>query len=99
MTFSEVPTSLVVADDHCKTELKVPAKLCSWFTIVGSDGTRYNATASPTADGKRLLLSANVSTGVHAVATSFGWSSWPINTVMSAEGLPLQPWPVTSVDL
>ena len=30
--------------------------------------------------------------GVTAVSTAFGWNGWPINTIMTAEGLPLQPW-------
>jgi hypothetical protein len=31
-------------------------------------------------------------TGVRAASSAFGWNAWPINTIMSAEGLPLQPW-------
>ena len=95
VSFADLPTTLVAAADHCKTELGVPASQCAWFTIVGSDGKSYNATATPS--GSTLVLSAAVPAGTTAAATSFGWNSWPINTVMSAEGLPLQPWPVTPV--
>ena len=104
--FNDLPTKLVAAHDYCKTHMLaqngsgvwfstgLSASLCSWFTIIGSDGGRYNATATPTPDGKQLVLTATVNqSGTTAIATSFGWNSWPINTIMSAEGLPLQPWP------
>jgi len=95
VTFTDVPTTLVPAADHCKTELGVPAAQCAWFSIVGSDGKAYNATATPT--GSSLVLTASVPAGVTASASTFGYNSWPINTVMTAEGLPLQPWDVTPV--
>ena len=93
--FDDLPTTLVAAADHCKTELGVPASQCAWFSITGSDAKVYNATAAPSADGKSLVLTAAVPAGTTAAATSFGWSQWPINTIMSAEGLPLTTWPAT----
>jgi hypothetical protein len=95
VSFSSLPTTLVAADDHCKTELGVPAASCAWFSIVASDGATYNATATVAGGGKTLLLSANVAkAGTTAVGSTFGYNQWPINTIMTAEGLPLQPWPV-----
>ena len=73
----------------------MPADQCAWFTITGSDAKAYNATAAPSADGKSLVLTAAVPAGTTAAATSFGYAQWPINTIMTAEGLPLQPWPQT----
>jgi len=100
VVFDNVPTKLVAAADHCKTELKVPASECAWFSITGSDKVVLNATATVGTDGKSLLLSAVAKTaGITPIATSFGMNAWPINTIMSAEGLPLQPWSFpTTVD-
>ena len=43
--------------------------------------------------GAALVLTATArAAGVTATGSSFGMNAWPINTVMSAEGLPLQPW-------
>jgi sialate O-acetylesterase len=102
VTFDNVPTKLVAADDHCKTELKVPASECAWFSITGSDNAVLNATATVGADRKSLVLSAVAKkTGVTPTASSFGMNAWPINTIMSAEGFPLQPWsfPTTAADM
>ena len=88
-----VPTRLVATEDHCKTELKVPAAFCAWFSITGSDGSVLNATAVIGADGKSVVLTATAHrAGVTAAVTAFGWNAWPINSVKSAEGFPLQPW-------
>ena len=88
-----VPTRLVATEDHCKTELKVPAAFCAWFSITGSDGSVLNATAAIGADGKSVVLTATAPrAGMTAAATAFGWNAWPINSVKSAEGFPLQPW-------
>ena len=106
ISFSDVPTKLVAAWDICLTEMRaangtwfstgLSPRLCAWFTIVGSDGGRYNASAVP--NDKQVVLTARADqSGVRAVATSFGWNSWPVNTIMTAEGLPLQPWSETSV--
>jgi hypothetical protein len=98
VAFDNVPTTLVAAADHCQTELGVPAAQCFWFSILGSDGKSYNATAAVGADGKSVVLSATVdAAGTTAVATTFGNGQWPINTIKSAEGLPLLPWPLTNV--
>ena len=96
ITLDDLPSTLVAASDHCKTEIGVPVAQCAWFTITGSDSKAYNATAAPSADGKSLVLTAaGAPAGTTAAATSFGYSQWPINTIMTAEGLPLQPWPQT----
>jgi hypothetical protein len=88
-----VPTTLALANDHCQTEYNVSATQCAWFTVTGSNGVTYNATASIGSDQKSVILVAtNVPDGVTAVASSFGWAQWPINTIKSAEGFPLQPW-------
>ena len=94
LTFAPVPSSLVTADDHCKTEHGVSASQCAWFSIVGTDGLLYNATAT-ISGAASLTLTAALPAGVAANGTTFGYSTWPINTVASAEGLPLLPWPVT----
>jgi len=93
--FDEVPTKLVSAADHCKTEapFKVPVAECAWFSITTSDNSILNATATIGADGKSLVLTATAAkAGITATGSSFGMNGWPINTIMSAEGLPLQPW-------
>ena len=94
VSFANVPTALVTAADHCKTELKVPNQFCAWFSITGSDTIVRNATATIGTDGRSLVLTAMVPAkeGVVAASTGFGWNAWPINTIMTAEGLPLQPW-------
>ena len=93
VSFSDLPTTLVAADDHCKTELGVPASQCAWFVVAGSDGASYNATAAVGPGGKTLVLTATVAkAGTTAVSSSFGWGNYPINTIMTAEGLPLLPW-------
>ena len=85
VVFDNVPTKLVAAADHCKTELKVPASECAWFSITGSDKVVLNATATVGTDGKSLLLSAVAKTaGITPIATSFGMNAWPINTIMCA---------------
>ena len=72
VTFNDLPSgsTLVAADDHCKTELGVAANSCAWFSIVGSDAKTYNATAAPSADGRSLVLSASVPAGTTAAASS-----------------------------
>ena len=54
----------------------------------------YNASATVGADQKSVVLTAVVpkNTSLSIAATRFGWNLFPINTVMSAEGLPLMPW-------
>ena len=42
VSFTNVPTTLVAAQDHCQTELGVPASQCFYFTILGSDSKLYN---------------------------------------------------------
>ena len=88
VTFDNLPSTLVNAQDHCKTELKVPFASCGFFTILSSDNASLNATATISTDGKSLTLSAAAPAGVTAIGSSFGWNAWPINTVMTAEGLP-----------
>ena len=58
VTLAYVPTTLVPRTDHCEVENGVPAAACAGFEIWNSMGDRYNATASISADGKRLILRA-----------------------------------------
>ena len=95
VTFENLPSVLVHAADYCKIELKVDARRCGWFSITGSDGHVLNATATIGTDRKSIVLTALAKSGVIAAASSFGWNAWPINTIVSAEGLPLQPWSQT----
>ena len=98
VALDNVPSTLVPAADHCRTELGVPAAQCFWFSILASDGKAYNASASVGADGRSLVLAATVAApGTTALATSFGDGQWPINTIVSAEGIPIFPWPMTNV--
>jgi hypothetical protein len=110
VAFDQVPTTLVIADDHCKTEppYSVAANECAWFTIsvaAGGDGfgkgealLDLNATATVGADGKSVVLTAiAAAAGATVATTAFGWNAWPINTIQSAEGLPLQPWTAKAV--
>ena len=103
VTFSNLPSTLIAAEDHCKTEApyNVSATLCGFFEILTSDGLKLNATATIAADGKSLTLTAAASSpaGVTATGSSFGWNAWPINVITSAEGLPLQPWPFVQVSV
>ena len=95
VTLSGVPTTLALAADHCKTELKVDAAQCAGFYLVGSDGQQYAAAAALGGAPNTVALAAALPPGVRVAGTTFGYSTWPINTVMSAEGLPLMPWNTT----
>jgi hypothetical protein len=62
--FDNVPTRLVAAADHCKTEMRdadghylVTAE-CAWFSIVASDTSVLNATATVSTSGKAVVLTA-----------------------------------------
>lgn len=89
----DVPTKVVPAADHCKVELGVPDNECGYPTIWGSDGKAYNATIAVGSDGKSVSLAANASVpGVTVAAHSYGFNTFPINLIYSAEGLPLKPW-------
>lgn len=83
---------------HCPTERAVNASYCSWFAIqvndVPGNGTWWNVTdVAIGAGGDTVVLSVVVPrSGLSAVATSFGWSDWPVVTVYSAEGFPLLTW-------
>lgn len=92
VTLHDVPTKLVPGTDHCKSELGVPPNECGFPTILGSDGKTYNASIAVGPAGKSVVLSATVAAGTTAVASSYGWNTYPINLIYSAEGLPLQPW-------
>ena len=98
VSFDNIPTKLVYASDYCKTELKVPASDCAWFTITGSDSVELNASATIGSNGTRLVLKAFTnSSNITPISSAFGWNAWPINTITTAEGLPLQPWTNESV--
>ena len=92
VSFTNVPTTLVAAADHCPTELGVPASTCAGFSILGSDGKSYNATAAVGSDQKSIVLTSAVPAGVTAAGSAFGVAGWPINIIKSAEGIPIFPW-------
>jgi hypothetical protein len=87
---------------HCPTERSIPAASCDWWAVQVNDGasTWYNATGALTPDARGVVLSvAAVGRGLAPVATRNGFADWPVVSVYSAEGLPLQPWlrPVNAV--
>jgi hypothetical protein len=93
VSFDDVPTTLVAHADHCEVELGVPEGECGFPTIWGSDGRAYNASIAIGAEGKVVVLSANTSTtDVTVAAHSYGFNTFPVNLVFSAEGLPVRPW-------
>jgi hypothetical protein len=96
---SNVPTTLVPRADHCATEYHVDAAQCAGFYLVGSDGMQYpaNATVGGGGASNAVHLAAALPSGVTASGTTFGFSTWPINNIATAEGLPLMPWNVTAV--
>ena len=58
-------------------------------------GDRCNATATISSDGKGLTLRASGAVNnsyASVLETTFGWGTWPMNTVQTAEGQPLEPW-------
>jgi hypothetical protein len=98
---SNVPSTLLPREDHCATEHKVDPAQCAGFYLVGSDGVQYAAVATvgggEGGGSNALHLAAALPPGVTVSGTTFGFSTWPINTVATAEGLPLMPWNVTAV--
>jgi len=86
-------SSLALQAAHCPTELGVPASICAWYGIQGSDWTLYNATAAVTADGNGLELTATAkAAGVKPLYATYGYGPWPIITVYGANGLPAIPF-------
>ena len=83
---------------HCPTERAINASYCSWFGIQANDaanfqGTWYNATPAIGEDGVSVVLTAVApGPGKAVVATSNGWSDWPVTTVYDSAGLPLNTW-------
>jgi len=76
----------------------VPANVTDGFAVQTDDtaATWWNATATPTADGAGLLLTAAVSAaGMRPVATRYGRAAWPLVTAFNPSGLPVLPWCVT----
>jgi sialate O-acetylesterase len=100
ISFDDLPSKFVYASDYCKTELKVPVSDCAWFSIIGSDGVALNASATIGSDGTTLVLKAFTNaSNITPISSNFGWNAWPINMIMTAEGLPLQPWINESVTI
>jgi hypothetical protein len=84
-----------LAFDHCPTEAGVPADQCAWWSITGSDGKAYNATAALTADGRGVVLTAPLppgTSGVTPARSSFGYGIWPVVTLYNKEGFPALAW-------
>jgi len=87
---------LAFQPSHCPTELGVPVAQCAWFSIAGSDGKLYNATAAITGGGTTLDLSAiAAAAGVTPVAASYGYGTWPIAVLYATNGLPATPFNVS----
>ena len=99
------------ADPHglasrCPASMGVPAAACAGFEVQTGDGVWHPAQAFAVGDDgdASLTLHANVTTigagrARIAVATRFGFGPWPVNTVVTAAGLPLLPWAPAPLDL
>lgn len=89
------------ADPHglassCPTSMGVPVTACAGFEVQTDDGVWHVAQAARFLgdDGNTsiaLLANATSASG-RAIATKFGFGPWPVNTVVTASGLPLLPW-------
>lgn len=66
--------------------------LCAWFTLFGDGGEVLNATSVALSEDQRGLVLQAEGKFNALESTQFGWGVWPVNTVYSAEGFPLQPW-------
>ena len=78
---------------RCPTETGIiKAADCGWFSIIGSDGLSYNASAAVGADGVTLQLAAQAPAGTAAAGTEWGWNAWPVVSFYNAAGLPMVPW-------
>jgi len=104
LELSNVPTTLALlttpipgATPFCQGEgrgggiVAPDPSQCAWFSAFDDAGRVYNMTFGLTPDGRGLELEAPGSPSA-ILATSFGWGTWPVNAVYSAEGLPLEPW-------
>ena len=79
---------------HCPTERNISIAICDWFAIQIDDtpSSWLNASVMIGDDGHSIVLTAVVGVGRSAIATRFGWNSWPVVTVYSTSGIPLVPW-------
>ena len=79
---------------HCPTERNISISICDWFAIQIDDtpSSWLNASVVIGDDGQSVVLSAVAGVGRSAIATRFGWNSWPVVTVYNTEGIPLLPW-------
>ena len=79
---------------HCPTERNITVGMCDWFAIQVDDGpgSWLNASVALTSDSRSVVLSATAGPGRSAVATRFGWNSWPVVTIYNEAGFPLVPW-------
>jgi hypothetical protein len=78
---------------RCPTETGIiKAADCGWFSIIGSDGLSYNASAAVGADWVTLQLAAQAPAGTAAAGTEWGWNAWPVVSFYNAAGLPMVPW-------
>merc|ERR1711879_1136274 len=79
---------------HCPIERNISVQMCDWFAIQVDDGPSswLNATATLGDDGQSLILTAFVGPGRSAIATRYGWNSWPVVWFYSQAGFPVIPW-------
>jgi hypothetical protein len=94
VTFNNVGAgSLNFQAAHCPTEIGVPIGQCAWWSVIGSDGIAYNATAAISANGQGVTLAATAAkAGVTPVASAYGYGIWPVITLYNAAGFPVLPW-------
>jgi hypothetical protein len=71
--------------------------LCSGFMLQGDSGAWYAATGALSADGGALVLEVGAAAAkeARAVATSSGWSLWPITLLYGGGMMPAFPWNVS----
>lgn len=73
----------------------VATNVTAAFAIQTNDAamTWWNASATLASGGQGLVLTATVSSsGLAAVATSYGRAAWPIVSAYNSLGLPVMPW-------
>jgi sialate O-acetylesterase len=69
----------------CQVEFGVAPSACGWPTIVGSDGSSYNASLTVDATGEAVIFSAPTAPqGVTAAGVQYGLNDWPAISIFRA---------------